>query len=336
MTGKTSIGRFARIAVSIVLLGALVFHVGPRVVVEQLGGMDRSLVALAFVLLLAEALVRALNWFQLIRSGAPNVPLASVAYAHFVGGFFGALLPSTLGTDMARSAVVTARSKISIEAAFATTVLLNLLSLAVISAAALAACTVAFDWPDAPRATLAASVAASGACLLAVFLLWLKAIAGRSPGTSDGAASGGARGRLKRRFAQFLTALLVLPRGSRLAGVTVVAALSYVLRSLGWLALLIAAGAGVPWTALLTIAPLVTLGAALPISVLGFGGFQAISVWLLVQWGVAAGEALAASLVQSALAVLLHAIGGIAYAAGDRGSAPALGIRDPAKERYPG
>lgn len=328
-------GRVARIAASLALLTAIVLHVGPRVVVEQIGGMSRTLVALAFALLVAESLVRALNWFQLIRAGAPGVSLGTVTYGHFVGGFFGALLPSTLGTDLARSAVVTTRSNLPVASVFATTVLLNLLSLAVVSAAGILACALVFDRPDAPHATLVLSAAASAMCLAGVLALWARARPATQPEPSEPAASASVAARLRRRLAQFRNALLVLPRGLRLAGVTLVAAGSYALRSLGWLVLLFAADVQITWTALLAIAPLVTLGAALPISVLGFGGFQAISVWLLAQWGVALGDALAASLVQSALAVLLHSIGCIAYVAVGKTSIPALRT-GAANERYLG
>lgn len=326
---RSTVGTLAKTVISLVLLAMIVVHVGPRLVLKQLAAMDKALVAFAFALLLTESLTRALNWFQLMRSGAGDVTLRTVVRAHFVGGFFGALFPSTLGTDVARSAVVAVHSKLPVEVYLAATVLLNLLSLAVICATALITGVFVLARPGAPVAIIAASAAVSSACLVGIVAAWVRTRRMRAPrAPPDTAPAGGVRTRLVRRFGRFIAALAMLPRGWDLAGVGSVATLSYALRSLGWLVLLIAGGAPVSWLVLLTIGPLVTLGAALPISVLGFGGFQAISVFLLAQWGVPPQHALAVSLVQSGLAVLLYAIGCMVYIFGGRGRLSTLARND--------
>lgn len=338
MMRRSAMIRLAKVVVSLTLLAAILWHVGPRAVAAEVGGMNKGLVALALVLLLAESLLRSLNWFQLIRSGAQNAALRSVTYAYFVGGFFGALLPSTLGTDLARSTVAGIRTNGPVEAYFATTVLLNVLSLMVIGAAGLVACGLVLDWPDAPAATIGASAVVSSACLLGVVgALCVLALQARAPRAKAlPAQASKSRAGLKRRIARFVAALVMLPRGVELAAVVFVAACSYALRSLGWLTLLAAADASISWAVLLTIGPLVTLGAALPISVLGFGGFQAISVYLLAQWDVPTQQALAASIVQSGLAVLVCCIGCVVYLAGDRVSLASLSAADRANEECSG
>ena len=337
MMRRSAMIRLAKVVVSLTLLAAILWHVGPRAVAAEVGGMNKGLVALALVLLLAESLLRSLNWFQLIRSGAQNAALRSVTYAYFVGGFFGALLPSTLGTDLARSTVAGIRTNGPVEAYFATTVLLNVLSLMVIGAAGLVACALVLDWPGAPAATIGASAVVSSACLLGVGALYVLALQARAPRAKALPAQASKwRAGLKRRIARFVTALVMLPRGVELAAVVFVAACSYALRSLGWLTLLAAADASISWAVLLTIGPLVTLGAALPISVLGFGGFQAISVYLLAQWDVPTQQALAASIVQSGLAVLVCCIGCVVYLAGERVSLASLSAADRANEECPG
>lgn len=322
---RTTMAKTAKTAVSLGLLAAIVAQIGPRVLVEQLGWMNSSLVAVAFALLLAESLVRTLNWFQLTHGAGCAVPLRAVAYAYYVGGFFGALLPSTVGTDVARSAVAAQRSSARVETLLAATALLNVLSLAVIGATGLAACAWLLATTDthAPRAVLAAAVLGSGTCLVGVLALMAAASSARAAPampTPDARPATGLRARVRQRITRFRAALAMWPRRSALASATLVAVSSYALRSLGWLTLLWAAGAHVPWSVLLTLGPLVTLGAALPISVLGFGGFQAISVFVLAQWGVPPSQALAASLVQSGLALLLYGIGCGVYLAGGRAS----------------
>lgn len=308
-----------KVALSLGLLGVIVAYSGPRELLVALQGMSAMLVALAFGLALADALIRSLNWYQLGHNAGCALPLGQFLHAYFAGGFIGALLPTTLGTDMARSAVAASRSKAPLEVLFATTVLLNVLSLAVICTVGLGASIVLLRAPAAPQPVLAASAGVATGLLFAIALLdGLSRFLGKrtpreqppydsSPGVWR--AFGRLRSALDRRLARFMISLRFRPAPRALASVGAVALGSFALRTLGWLTLLAAAGASVPWTALLAIGPLVTLGALLPISVLGFGGFQAINVYLLGFWGVPAEQALAASLIQSGLWVLLHAIG---------------------------
>jgi len=330
-----------KIAASLTLLGTILVYSGPREVVAAFQGMRPTLVVLAFVLLLGDSLVRTLNWFQLARSAGCAIRLGAIANAYFAGGFIGALLPSTLGTDLARSAVAAARTRAPVEVLLATTVLLNVLSLAVVCAIGLIVSLMLAPLPGAPQALLVLSAVVAGACLSVIVLLstarrgesraplscavaptsrWVATgVTGADHNTGLG-SSGAWRMRLSachrwidRRMGRFLTALAARPSPRALVAVSAVASSSYALRTLGWLVLLTAAGAQLPWAVLLAIGPLVTIGAALPISVLGFGGFQAINVYLLSLWGVPPEQALAASLVQSGLSVLLYGIGCIAW-----------------------
>ena len=333
---RSAIAGAAKVVLSLGVLGAILAHVGVEEVIVVIGGMSKGFLGLAVALILAKTMVRALNWFQLIRASAPDVRMRSVAYAYFVGGFFGSLLPSTLGTDVARSTVIGMRGRESIETYLASTVLLNLLSLMVISAAALISAVFLFARPDPPAGIIAFSAAAALACLLGMLLLWIMAsrhvhlpLAVAARPTSTFLSS------VKKRIVRFITALTVLPRGRRLAQTVIVAALGYSMRSLGWLALLAAADVRISWAVLLTIGPLVQLGALLPVSVLGFGGHQAISVFLLAQWGVPAEHALAVSLLQSTIAVLLNASGCAVYLAGGKLFLTSKCAGDRADEKFP-
>jgi uncharacterized protein (TIRG00374 family) len=312
---KRTAATVTKLVLSLALLAAIVAFSGPKEVLGTLLGMAPALVGLGFALLLADAFVRTFNWFQLARNAGCHLPLGAAAQAYFAGGFVGALLPSTLGTDMARSAIAARRTQTPLEVLLGTTVLLNVLSLAAISAAGLGVSLSLLASPNAPRPALAASAGVAGACLLAIATLWAS-LGSHPPRTAGTAARGGGwRARIEQRLAGFRAALAFRPDARALAGIGAVALFSYALRTLGWLTTLAAAGADVSWAVLLAIGPLVTIGAALPISVLGFGGFQAIFVTLLSLWGVPPEQALAASLVQSGLSVPLYGIGCIAYLA---------------------
>ena len=305
-----------KLTLSLALLAAIVAYSGPREVLGALRSVNPALIALGFGLLLADALVRAFNWFQLLRNAGCKLPLGTVIHAYFVGGFVGALLPSTLGTDLARSALAARAARTPLELPLATAVLLNALSLAAISAAGLCASLALLASPSAPRAALTAAAGVAAMCLLSIAVLWAGS---RRPRKPEAAGSGsGWSTRIRQRIEGFRAALVFRPAAQAAAGIGSVALLCYGLRTLGWLTLLAAAGAEVPWAVLLAIGPLITIGAALPISRLGFGGYQAIHVTLLGFWSVPAEQALAASLLQSGLSVLLYGIGCAAYVAGGR------------------
>jgi hypothetical protein len=315
---------FLRVLVSIVLVALLVRHVGLSGIAHHAAHVDLKLTSLAFALLVGETLVRCANWRQLNEAAGCAMPFRDVAYSYFVGGFFGSFLPSTLSTDAARSAIASARSGARVEALLATTVSLNLVSLVVVSTLALLACGIV-SWPSGPApGVVGPSLVASLACLgavaaLAVLLQWQR----RGLGSRGGRETSGFMSAAYRVSRRFTMALLVL-RGEASTGARVIctAALSYALRVAGWWALIGAAGASAPWTGLLVVGPLATVGAALPVSVLGFGGQQAISVYLLADWGVGAAQAVLASLLQAALYTSLYIFGAIAYASSRSSRAP--------------
>jgi uncharacterized protein (TIRG00374 family) len=311
-------GSLARICASLLLLWGILDQVGVQAATAQIGDMSPGLVALALVLLVAESLLRSFNWTQLIRGQSRLVPLRTVVYAYFVGGFFGAVMPSSFGTDVARSAVASARAGVPFEQCLATTLLLNLLSLLVVSTIGLLACAVVAVWPATPLGVTAASAAAAVACLAGLGAL--QALTRLATPTSVDALPRSSRWsvRLRAFLSRFLGALALAPRNRRLASISMVAACSYALRSAGWLTLLSAAGASLAWPVLLAIGPLVVLSALLPISFLGFGGFQAVAVWLLTLWNVPGHQAVAAFLVQSILGLVVYCIGCAVYLAGGR------------------
>jgi hypothetical protein len=109
-------------------------------------------------------------------------------------------------------------------------------------------------------------------------------------------------------------AFLVLPtHAAALFMIAAAASLSYGLRMLGWYVLLLAAGAEAPFIALVVLAPFVTIGAALPISVAGYGGLQAVYVFALASWGVLPDQAMVVSLLHSSLYIALNAAGSLTF-----------------------
>lgn len=332
--GGSRRGALLRLALSLSVLALLAWHLGPRTIAQQIAGLDLRLVALAFALLIGEVLVRCVNWWQLGRASGCTMSLGDVMHAYMVGGFFGTFLPSTLGTDAARCAFAAARNGGRPEVLLATTVSLNLVNLAAVCALALLACTWAGVTGEGRRATVAASALVGSGCLAAIAAVAVLARWGRARRLVEAEATeGGWLASARRIAARFAGAILLVRGGpAGVARVGATAALSQILRTIGWLALLASTGASAAFVGLLVLGPLATIGSLLPISVGGFGGQQAVSVYLLADWGVQPGHAFAASLVQSTLYLIMYSLGSLAWlASAGRRSAEPLKAKLPAE-----
>jgi len=319
MTRSRLAGTALRVTVSAAVFAALVEYVGLEAIVAQLRAIDARFVALALLLLVAESLVRCVNWRQLAREVGCALPLREVVHAYYVGGFIGAVLPSTLSTDAARSTIVAMRNGSRVEVLLATTVTLNLISLGAASLCALLACLWIFARSGTLPPTALAALLAGGGYLAGLAVLGM--LAGRLrawvPGADSDASSGAGRGvfhAVRRVAERFAGSLLVIRSGAAEIGrVGATAVASFALRTAGIQALLVGAGTGVPWAGLVVVGPLLAIAAVLPISVAGIGGLQAVTVYVLGEWGVSPEQATAVSLVHTALFVVLHGLGSIPY-----------------------
>jgi uncharacterized protein (TIRG00374 family) len=311
-----------RWGISAAVLVALVRWVGLDDLVAHFRKLETDLIALVFALLVGEALVRCLNWQQLNRAAGSPTTFRDVVYGYFTGGFFASLLPSTLGADAARAAFVARRSGSPVETLLATTVSLNLISLFVLSVLALAGGTYLLirheHLSSVSLLSLAMGAGVTAIAGMTIFLV-IRGAAKRNARNAEREVEDfhGVQGLLRRVTGRFTSALLLTGAGPKeFARVGITAMATCALRTTGWQILLLADGVYVPWAALLVLGPALTIFAALPISVGGFGGLQAVSVFLLVDWGVSPEQAVTWSLMQSGLYVVLNSLGSVTYAAG--------------------
>lgn len=314
-----------RWALSATVLAVLFYYVDHESLFAHLRGLNTDLVLIAFGLLIGEALVRCLNWQQLNRAAGCATSFGDVVYGYFTGGFFASVLPSTLGADAARSAFVARRSGSPLEKLLATTVSLNLISLLTLSVWALVGGVVVVliqRFPLSHASWLSLALGFGFVALGAVVIcMVLKGVVFHRARAAASSMEEEAEKVLHRVTGRFTSALLMTGAGPKdIIRVAITATATCALRTTGWLVLLMADGVSVPWTALLVLGPALTLAAFLPISVGGFGGLQAVSIYLLADWGVPAEQAVAWSLVQSGLYVLLNSLGAVSYAVG-RGKA---------------
>jgi uncharacterized protein (TIRG00374 family) len=308
-----------RLGVSAVLLALLLSFNGLEHTLRELRDYSAVLIVSAFLLLLSEVLIRIMNWRQLCAAADSPLSAGDAAYTYFVGGFMGAFLPSTLGTDAVRSSLAASRTGRRVEVFIATTVSLNLLSLGALGVLGVVASAGALATGAAPRpiSLLAFGVSLAAATGVAL-LVWLSNRRDGGVSRQRHAKWGGWRGRVQRSAHRFTGALALAHSTSALPQVLAVATLSYAFRLAVLFVLLRGAGADVGVLQMFIAGPLYVIATALPISIAGLGGLQAVSIFVFGSLGAPLGTALAASLAHAALYFGINAIGAVAWALGRR------------------
>jgi hypothetical protein len=309
-----------RVAISAALVGGLLLHAGPATILEQIARADLSLLAAAFVALVAYSTVKAWIWHRLLIGLGINRPkqFLGVVVCYLSAGLFGTLLPSTAGTDAVRAVLAHRRFGGKLSPYAASVVVLNGVNW-------LAACTMgliaigvsSFNGVPALAFIAAPLLAAVIGGIVTLHLLlkyrrdWWLALLRRAP-----ASWRRARG-LVRRFA---SQLLVFERAHVRFGPVFIAAL---MAQVGvattlWLTGL-AVGIDLDVHLWLVYGPLISTAALIPFSVAGFGADQGVYVYFMSFAAVAEAQALVASALGSTLSLVFNVgLGGLVFALGPR------------------
>lgn len=308
--------------ISVVALFLVVHYIGPRQLLDRLSAVDRTLFALVLGLLLAEAFMRCLNWRQLARAAGSGGRIQDFLYGYFTGGFVATLLPSTLGTDAARSFFIARRTGAKIEVMLATAFAVNFLSLVALSLCALIAGLLIHVQGERLSYSSYVSLGIAAGCIVAAIsvLAFVRRQRREEHGhvANEAGAKQGLLMRLRSILGRFVTTLILAGSGSvgELTRTLAISIVMCVIRIVGWTMLLVALGTQLSWATLFVLGPALLILAALPISIGGFGGMQAASVFLLTGWGVTPEKAAAWSLLQSSLYIVLNVPGAIPFLTG--------------------
>jgi uncharacterized protein (TIRG00374 family) len=300
---------------SLTILVLVAWRVGPREIVATLSNPHELLLLATFLVMLADVGVRSVNWQRLIRAIGVEVNWRPLAFAYLTGGFWGFLLPSSLGMDVARAKIAAKVVPMPFTKALASMASLNALGLLAGTLLGVMGAFWLYLSGDHAHVALTAGTLAVG--LLAGIMLahWL---AGHA--TNWVANLQWQRGRLSHWLHRFILGLAVAfrPLGDsrearhQLLGV---ALLSQALRPvILWLACL-TVGVQIPWAALVLWIPLGNLVNFLPISVAGFGGLQAAHTYYFSQFGVEPHAGFAASMVAQVMQSMVTLLGGLIFAA---------------------
>lgn len=308
---RRALGTWLRPTLALLLLAALVARVGVASLQAALARLSLLALLPPLAIVLADAGVRALSWQRLLHLHGLDARWRVVLAAHLSGTAIGVLVPSSLGTDAARTLLL-ARSGVAGTSSASSMLGLNLLNLmAVCLISSVAALQLGRPGGGSPLDALAGLVTAfcvvyaAGLALLLSRLSPLPAIRARLQ--REGRA-----GRIARWLGEVagelhalqehpgqLLALLGISVGNQLLSVATVWAVGRAL------------GLDAPASAYLLVVPLFTIVRLLPMSVAGFGGDQVASVLLFGAVGVAAAEAAALSLVQAAVVDLYALLCGV-------------------------
>lgn len=308
-----------RLAVSAVALFVVIRYIGLQDLFDQVRALDLTLFSLVVALLSIEALTRCVNWHQLARSAGSPGSIGDFVRGYFTGGFVATVLPSSLGTDVARSFFVARRTSSPTEVILAAAFAVNFLSLVASSVCAQVAGLVLYLRGASFSYSAYVSLALSAAFIVAAAVV-LGAVRRKRAGVPSRASPEtdtprGLRARLGKVLDRFVTTLILAGSGSSkdLARTLAVALATCVFRVVGWTILLIALGAEVSWASLFVLGPALLIAGMLPISIGGFGGLQALTVLLLADWGVTPEAAVAWSLLQSSLYVAVNLPGAVPF-----------------------
>ena len=284
-----------RLLVSVAILGALFHRVGIGEVADVLGQAQPIWLAIAAALYALGQLVSALRWRGLASSVGFMRPLSSYVRVYFTSMFFGLSIPSTLGTDGARTLALGGHPP-GRARALSTVVFDRALGLITLVAVAVAALLLG-PGGDLPGA-LTVAILTLGTLLV---LLWFLAprLARRLPPERR------LRTLIENDLAPFFA-------NRRLLGTSILLSLTvHGVQILAQKCLIDALGLAVPLGFVAIFHPLVVLAAAVPITIGGFGLREAAYAYLLPLVGIAPDDAIALALLWWAVGAAWGLVGGL-------------------------
>jgi hypothetical protein len=321
-----TVRRLARALLALAIVACLAHRAGISAIAHQFARADLGLLCIASLLLTADGLAKARNWQQLLAAtvGGQFVGYARVLTWHFGGGFIGAVVPSSAGTDACR-VLMALQGLGGYTAQCAASILtVNALGWFMGSVLGILGLLILAHVGDLPR-LLRPAMPVFLATVAGLPLVY-RILASRRSMISTVIDKLSRRWRgFRRGVAKFLDALLVFEQAHvRFPGFLLVAA-GGLLAQAGMFGFTAAAvGVSLPWAVWLVVVPLTRIAALVPISVADFGLIQAAHVSLLAPFGVPASQSFTLSALFAVQGLIVHStLGCAAFLLGSRRSPPA-------------
>lgn len=309
-----------KIAFTSALMFFLIQRIGAETLVDKLGSIRPWFLLAIPVILLVDTVLRTFSWRQLLKVRGLEIGLPRLLYVNLSGAFFGAFLPSSLGTDLARTTMLTAEEKVRAEESLSSILMLNLLGLIALCVLALTGVLLLVDRIE-NRALAGAIALGSGAGIAAVTML----LVASSPALKLLPIPHKIRKAV--RLDQIGSAIAAYLKDRKtIALVLGLALISQVMSVLLVFSLSMSVDSGTPLLLLMMLVPAITLLRLVPLSFAGFGAEQGIFVYVFVQAGQHAADAFLISILLSIVVLLFAFSGGAIY--GLRILRVAVGSRD--------
>jgi uncharacterized protein (TIRG00374 family) len=302
--------RFAlKLAFGLAILGLIAWLVDISETMHTLHGLHLGWLLAAIVTYLAIRVLMGLKWWVLLGGRDAAVTYPTVQRAMLLSDYHGLLFPNTLAVDALRAVLLRhhPRGLTFMTASIVADRLINLSVAAAIALAALAATLLVTEAKFAPRVSIAV-VAIAGSVLLATMAVVSRKL---FDGVIRLVRALAARGwleaivlRVSRKLGGVHCAMRTMLTDQRIMRRAVLLAITVVLvRGLWTYCLFVAVGAPVSLLWIVTLMPVITMIALLPLTVLGLGLKDGAFVFFFGGIGVAAHAALAVSLTSYAVII---------------------------------
>jgi glycosyltransferase 2 family protein len=286
-----------------VIVIVLVHQIGVTEIWASLQGVRGWYLPLAVVILVGESLIRSLNWLRLLRTRSPEVRFGPVFHGYLYGGVLGGFLPSTLGSDAARTAIMARRTPLRVAELASSIIVLNALGLWTLCAIALVQ-SLRFLGAGSTIPLLPWTVAVSAFGLGGLTLMFIAA-----PCTHGTTLNGP---RPVRFVLGILRTLAEFARDRRaLVTVALTASGAFLAQFLVVFLLATALGLALSFNQIALLLPIVLLSRLVPLSIGGFGAEQGVFVFAFSTVGIADADAFALSLATSAVRLVFWAMCGL-------------------------
>jgi uncharacterized protein (TIRG00374 family) len=320
---KTSqtVRRALRAVLALCILVWLAHSAGFGLIMDQIAHASVPLLLAATVLLALDGVAKARNWQQLLIAsvGRAGLPFHHVLTWHFAGGFVGAIVPSSAGTDACR-VFLGMRGLGGHGAPCAASILtVNCLGWFTGSAIGLIGAAMLFYegamprllQPAIPLFALTLAFVPITYALLASKREWVAGLIERIGRRWASAGEG---------LAKFLDALLVFELAHVRFPVYALVSAAGLLAQTGMFALTATAvGLDLPFAVWMVLVPLTRLVALVPVSIADFGLIQAAHVSVLALFGVPASQSFALSALFAVEGLIIHStLGSSAFLLGGR------------------
>jgi uncharacterized membrane protein YbhN (UPF0104 family) len=293
-----------KVTISLILTAILfLFLVDVQKVLEEMYHAKWSFLFVAALLIIGGTALRALRWRALLSGLTIHVPMSQLIYFYFAGSFFNLFLPSGMGGDAVKMAML-ARHTGRIPEAIGTTLVDRAIGLWVLFVLALAA--LPFSYALLPASTISAIAAISavgvtgGAIIMGTPLLpWL---------------GGKVRLPKQEKLERFYHSVSGL--GYAVLGRACLVSLIFNILLIAFIMLIaLSMDVHLPLGVYMLFAPILSLALTMPISISGLGTREAAYIVLFSAMGVSRETAVAMSLINYFLNnVVVGLIGGLLYA----------------------